>query len=186
MTNVFWALYFNSGIVLLLASANFEHSYFAKYVPWSGQYTDLTQGWYLDMAPTIMMTYIIIAFMPYFDMILNYLTAYIMRSIDTGSPCFCLNPKNPTKKKTIQHYVDLYSGPELFLYNKYASMLNLVFVVSSLSVNCTMSCCNISIASACSSIVSVISSIRSWVSRATFSVAHSRILAAVLQAWVIT
>jgi hypothetical protein len=37
--------------------------------------------------------------------------------------------KNKSKKKTIQQYVNLYSGPSYFIHSKYASILMMCFVV---------------------------------------------------------
>ena len=40
----------------------------------------------------------------------------------------CSCKKEKTKAKTIQQYVNLYSGPEYALHFKYAAMLNVIFV----------------------------------------------------------
>lgn len=80
------------------------------------------------MGPLILKTYSFIAFLPWYDFFLNYGISFIKRSIDSSTPFYCLKERHSTKSKTVQQYVDLYSGPELRLYNKYGTLLNIIYV----------------------------------------------------------
>jgi len=61
--------------------------------------------------------------MPVVEFFMFYSMRLVFRMLDRGC---CL--KNKTKAKTIQAYVNIYSGPEYMMHFKYAGMLNLVFV----------------------------------------------------------
>lgn len=53
MTAVFISTFFNTAILLLLTNANLSDS-FLSFIPINdGQFTDLTQNWYLDIGPSL-------------------------------------------------------------------------------------------------------------------------------------
>lgn len=64
------------------------------------------------------------AFMPAIEFCIGLSMRTAFRILDSGLRC----KQYSTKKKTIQQYVNLYSGPEYMMHFKYAAMLNVVFV----------------------------------------------------------
>jgi hypothetical protein len=64
------------------------------------------------------------AFMPAIEFCGFFGMRTAFRLLDSGFKC----KKYATKKKTIQQYVNLYSGPEYMMHFKYAAMLNVIFV----------------------------------------------------------
>jgi len=53
----------------------------------------------------------ILAFMPYVGFFTNWAKLYVFRWLDRRKT----TPSEPTSKKTIQNYVQLYSGPDVLL-----------------------------------------------------------------------
>jgi hypothetical protein len=62
--------------------------------------------------------------MPVIEYFIFFGIRTIFRLLDKGCKCGSKN----SKAKTIQQYVNIYSGPEYALHFKYAAMLNVIFV----------------------------------------------------------
>lgn len=81
--------------------------------------------WYTDIGPALVQTMLINAVFPIVEVGYTYPQRVLWRMLDRGC-CSCNTYK--TKKKTIQQYVNLYSGPNYLMHFKYSSMLNTIFV----------------------------------------------------------
>lgn len=69
---------------------------------------------------------IVLAIFPQINFGIFYGIRLLMRLIDSGKNCCKKN--HGTKKTTVTQYVDLYCGPEMFMFWKYSNVLNLTFV----------------------------------------------------------
>lgn len=123
MTSIFVSSLFNTAILLLLANANTQQTWLF-WLPFKGEYPDLTYEWYNDVGSSLIITMLTAAFMPAVEFMIQLSMRTAFRILDSGFKC----RKYSTKKKTIQQYVNLYSGPEYMMHFKYAAMLNVVFV----------------------------------------------------------
>lgn len=125
MQQVFMAQFINTGILLLLVNANFEHS-FLSFIPIRNTFSDFSSVWYLTIGKSIVMTMAIASFMPYAGFMIAVVTKLLLRAQDSSFTCFSKVPK--TKKITVPQYETLYSGPEVQFHLKYSSMMYMVFV----------------------------------------------------------
>lgn len=115
----------NTAILILLINANFEQLKILGLVTYfNGAYPDLTYQWYSDTGKGLIFTMLINVLSPLLTFFINYFMLQYYRCKDKG----CCKGKYHTKQKTIQKYVDLYAGPDYFIYNKYTSILNVIFV----------------------------------------------------------
>jgi hypothetical protein len=64
------------------------------------------------------------AIFPIIEISYSYPLRVLWRLLDRGFKC----DTNITKKKTIQQYVNVYSGPNYLMHFKYSAMLNTIFV----------------------------------------------------------
>lgn len=126
--NVFYGLIINTAVLVTLLNANFEG---APVIGWifDGKYSDYTPEWFEDVGNIITQA-IFLKFAWHF---LEYFYFLIKRSCkriqDKG-----LKGRNDynslvTKKKTVQQYIDTYSGPQFPIHFKYSLVLNIIFVV---------------------------------------------------------
>lgn len=56
MISIFVATFFNTAILLLLADADLGQTTFLSWIPLRGPYPDLTENWYLNIAPSLIFT----------------------------------------------------------------------------------------------------------------------------------
>ena len=126
--SIFIAQYFNTGLILLLTNADFEKGTFLVFLGdlFKGSFADFTTRWYLQVSPAIVNTMLIKAFWPQVNFSIWMGIRLLKRLIDSGFRC-CLK-KHSTKKKSINEFVKLYSGPDLEIWFRYSAMLNFVFV----------------------------------------------------------
>jgi hypothetical protein len=123
MIFVFAVQFFNTAILITLINANTNEAglHFGIF---NGIYPDFNYNWYSDIGATIIYTMMFNALWPFIEIALTYGTSLIYRLLDKG---FSLN-KYVTKSKSIQQYIDLYSGPDYLIHFKYSRILNIVFV----------------------------------------------------------
>ena len=130
MVTLATSLFANTGLVLLLASADFKGTPLS-WIPLfsNGQYSDYQNEWYLTVGRQIVVTMIINSFTPQVNFIASYIFRFLKKWKDGG-----LNRKKHDKKdrktkfRTIYQYVKCYAGPQVELHQRYASIMNLVFV----------------------------------------------------------
>lgn len=123
MTSIFVATFINTGIILMLTNANLTYSPLSM-VPIYNQYADLDRNWYLDIAPALTQTMIIMALFPYPEFVGWWGIKKVFRMMDRGLS----HDPYKTKTVTLQQYVNLYSGPVYMMHFKYSSILTQVFV----------------------------------------------------------
>jgi len=71
MVFVFVAQYINTGIMLLFTNANFETG-ILSFLPFKGQFSDLSSIWYLTVGRSIVQAMIFASLMPYVKFGWNY------------------------------------------------------------------------------------------------------------------
>ncbi len=113
MITVFIATFFNTGILLLLADANTNQIKILSWVPFlNGPFPDLTEDWYIVIAPSLILTMFLNAITPYIEIVVYLIMDAINKGSDQGYSNYmkCKTPKT-TKFKTIQSYVSISGGP---------------------------------------------------------------------------
>jgi hypothetical protein len=129
MKSIFITSFINTGIILLFTNANLEFS-ILKFVPIKNQYTDYTQNWYYDIAPSLCQTMIIMAVFPYIEIVMNGSIKKLLQRRDNGGSNDLI-----TKKVTLQQYINLYSGPVYLMHFKYSTCMVQVFVAFMYGMN---------------------------------------------------
>lgn len=124
MTSIFISSFFNTAILLLITNSNTQQSHLA-WLGLSGQFPDMTYEWYFTIAPALVQTMLINAVFPIVEIGYSYPLRVFWRLLDRG---FCSCDTTKTKKKSIQQYVNVYSGPNYLMHFKYSSLLNNIFV----------------------------------------------------------
>ena len=125
MKGVFYALFFNTGVTLVLCNANLSHT-FLSFIPLNGFYPEYTHNWYIVVGPAIIQAMLVMAIFPYLNFTIFYSLRTLLRLYDSNCKCCCKHYK--TKKTTIQQFVNLYAGPDQEMFWAYSYILNLVFV----------------------------------------------------------
>lgn len=115
LKKVFVAMFINTTIITVLVNADFQ-AYIAAYGIFDGSYSDFSQGWYLSVGSTIVVTLFINVFSP------HCVNLLVLRTIRRCLRCCCWR-----RAKTQQELNGLFVGPEFDLAVKYAVVLNLVF-----------------------------------------------------------
>jgi hypothetical protein len=75
-TIIFISTFFNTAILLLLTNANTSQTMF-KWIPFHGYYTDLNEDWYLDMAPSLVLTMLINSIYMYVNFLVFWATGAV-------------------------------------------------------------------------------------------------------------
>ena len=81
--------------------------------------------WYKDIGLTLINAMVFNIYWPVLEFIAFYCLRVFFRVIDRG--LFTCNSWR-TRSKTIQKYVDIYSGPEYMIHYKYSAILNITFI----------------------------------------------------------
>lgn len=103
MVTVYIMTFFNTAILLLLADANLKQIPVLSWLPLNGPFPDLTEEWYIVIAPSLIFTMFLNACTPWIDVITAILTQVLSRGLDQGfSSYLCCKPNKTTKCKTIQ------------------------------------------------------------------------------------
>jgi len=131
MVATFIMTFFNTAILLLLADANTSNVTLLSWVPaiQNGPFTDLTEEWYIVIAPSLILTMVLNACSPLFSIAGALVGGAISKSLDQGCSTYCCcKPEKTTKCCTIQEYVNLYGGPDHLMAPKYSALLNTICV----------------------------------------------------------
>ena len=122
---VFYAQFFNTGILLLLVNANMTQygpKAITKHI--KSTYHDYGPEWYADVGGKIVQTMIVNSILPYVTMTTGFLIPKIKRGMDSK---FKFNPYK-TKQSSMSKYKNLYSGADYVIHFKYAGVLNITFI----------------------------------------------------------
>ena len=122
---VFYVQFINTGFIVLVLNANLEH--FGLGFIFSGKYNDFTPVWYQDVGNTLIGAMIFNFQLPLIMYVYTLSKRVYNRIKDKGCKEY-LNGTKKTKKKTIQGYIDLYSGPPFPIHFKYSLMMMITFV----------------------------------------------------------
>jgi hypothetical protein len=129
MVTCFIMTFFNTAILLLLADANLSEIKGLSWIPLNGPFPDLTEEWYIVIAPSLILTMVLNAASPLITLTSAAMTTVIFRSLDQGCGNYCCcKPAESTKCMTIQQYVNLYGGPPHVMSYKYSALLTTVCV----------------------------------------------------------
>lgn len=112
MMTIFIATFFNTAILLLLADASFKDVKVLSWIPLNGPFPDLTEQWYVIIAPSMILTMFLNAIYNWINFAVAWTSLAVARSMDQGCKAYCCCAKEKTTKaKTIQAYVNIYAGP---------------------------------------------------------------------------
>ena len=82
MVSIFVATFFNTAILLLLADADLTQNRFISWIPLRGPYPDLTENWYLNIAPSLIFTMLLNAVYLYIEFAIAFGTKALFRAMD--------------------------------------------------------------------------------------------------------
>lgn len=99
---IFVATFFNTGVLLLLADADLSQVKMLSWIPLKGVFPDLTEQWYIIIAPSMVSVMALNSVYPYIDFGISYGTLVLFRCLDQGfSTYLCCKKEKTTKCKTI-------------------------------------------------------------------------------------
>jgi len=124
--NVFFGQFVNTGILVLLLNMNKGLEAFGLEF-FDGKYNDYSTAWYQTVGNTIVGAMIFNSEFPFIEHLIRLMIRMKDRLKDRGL-MNCCRRKRATKKKTIQQYVDLHSGPPFPIHFKYSLLMNICFV----------------------------------------------------------
>ena len=118
----FYVQFFNTAFLLLLVNADLREQPFSFGLT-GGLEGDFDHTWFKVIANTIVSTMIFSAIFPFLEAMGFFSLRTLGRVLDSGFRC-----RNPTKKTSIQAYINTYSGPVYMMHFKYSALLNIIFV----------------------------------------------------------
>jgi len=127
MIAIFTSNVFNYCFVYIFGpydSHNHNHETLAHF--FDGMYSDLNAYWHDDIGQLIVNTMHFNAYYPIIEFVIFGLFRWLARALDQKN--FFVNRPDTTRLKTIQAYVEMYSGPEFLFHWKYAYILNVAAV----------------------------------------------------------
>jgi hypothetical protein len=90
MMTIFIATFFNTAILLLLADADLGEVKLLSWIPGlKGPFPDLTEQWYIIIAPSMILTMFLNSIYPWIDFGISFGTMVITRSLDQGFKSYC-------------------------------------------------------------------------------------------------
>lgn len=122
---VFMVQFINTAIITLLLNANLED--FGLGWLFDGKHADFTSAWYASVGNTLVGAMIFNFELPIIMYFLYLSRRVYRRMVDRGFSNYFKGTLS-TKKKTIQGYIDTYSGPPFPIHFKYSLMMNISFV----------------------------------------------------------
>ena len=81
---IFIASFFNTAILYLLANANFDGVMILSWLHLKGPFPDLTEQWYIIVAPSLIITMLINSVYVYIDFGISFGTLALNRCLDQG------------------------------------------------------------------------------------------------------
>lgn len=124
MTFVFYSQYINTALLLMLTSAAFENTPLS-FIPINNGFADYSGDWYAFVGKQIVPTMVINSMTPWINIMALVSIKWPLRFLDSG--CSFRKAEPNTRLKTIQDYVQLYSGPEVEMHYRYSAILNVIF-----------------------------------------------------------
>ena len=124
MTTSFYSMFVNTALIQLLSNANFQQT-ILRVIPIRNQFNDFVSDWYVVIGRSLQNTMLMTAFLPYITFLIAFASKKLTVIKDRKHD---IRNQFATKMITIQQYVNAYSGPDVTLFARYASVLNQVFV----------------------------------------------------------
>lgn len=124
---VFYAQFFNTGILIILVNANLKDQWFVGHhikKLFNGLHTDYTPDWYIDVGLVILQTMVIQVFMPIVNTVKGFVVPIIKQKIDSH---FTDDPYK-TRSTSLAKYRAIYGGEEYLIHFKYSDALVIVYV----------------------------------------------------------
>lgn len=120
---IFLAQFINTCVLLTLKNFNvseiFGKDHYLSKV-FNGKDSDFTEHWYKTVGTAITMTMLIQSMAPVITFCSNYCILNFMRLLDRG--CSCGNTST-TRQTSVKQYLDLHSGPEWALNQRFSQIL---------------------------------------------------------------
>ena len=129
MVAIFVIQFLNTGIILLFINADLSQSgipILDKLLV-LGYHRDFTVDWYKDVGKIITSTMIKNISWPIIEFFIWFTYRTVFRMWDQRW-CNCCSRKKSTRQKTMQGYIEIYSGPVYDIHYKYSSILNIIFI----------------------------------------------------------
>ena len=82
MVAIFFGTFFNTAILLILADASFTEYPSISWIPLKGPYPDLTENWYISIAPSLILTMLINAVYLWIGFGISFATKAVFRAMD--------------------------------------------------------------------------------------------------------
>lgn len=123
MIFVFIVQFLNTAVIITLINANTNEAGLPLGI-FNGANSDFNYEWYDEIGSALVSTMLFNAYWPFIEIGMGVGMQLVYRLLDKGFSC---NPYS-TKTKSIQQYVNLYSGPDFLIHYKYSRILNIVFV----------------------------------------------------------
>lgn len=118
----FIAVLVNSAFIPMLITANFSEYKFN--FGFNGPFNDFNMYWYTMTGNVILHAQIFNCYFPIILFTIMWSIRALKRLLDRS----CTSNRYKTKAKSIQTYIDKYSGPEFLIHNKYNAVINDVFI----------------------------------------------------------
>lgn len=123
----FLTQFFNTGIILLLCNSNLSYS-ILSFIPIYNSFVDISYHWYTATGTSIVIVMIISAVSPCIEILIEFLIQKLVRSIDNKCYSGCCCKERTTKCLTVYQYIQLYSGSEYLMQNRYNPVIVQVYV----------------------------------------------------------
>lgn len=127
MLAVFFVTYINYGLIYLAAGADLREcrvDFFNQI--FEGLYPDFNAVWFIDFGNLIVGVMISNMYWPPLEFFVFFGLGLIKKMLDQRS--LCPRNHNNTRSKTIQAFLEIYSGPVFDFHYKYSYILVVVFV----------------------------------------------------------
>jgi len=126
-TGVFYVTFFNTGILIALASMNssdWNLPLLNKF--FKGYYREIDEFWVDDIGHIIFSTMVANIYFPIIEWCMYWAIRLCYRMYDQRK----LNPNDCTRTRatSLFQFVDLYSGATFYIHYKYSTLLNIAFV----------------------------------------------------------
>ena len=123
---VFICTFFNTGILPMLCTANLEHqlpAWLVNSLNLKGDSSDFNQNWFTNIGDTIVGSMKFNIYFPVAMEVMWFTMRFVKRYRDKSGI-----ESHPSKSKSLQQFVNVWSGPQFFIHYKYSSIMNITFI----------------------------------------------------------
>lgn len=129
MIYMFISQFINTALILLFVFSNFENAQFPFIRQLAnGPYPDFTMNWYLRVGAMYTQTFVILSLSPIIDAVITWVLIRLYQKFDIGT----FSKMKPghvyeTSAKSVQQFLNTYSGPEMLFHYRYSLFMIQVF-----------------------------------------------------------